>query len=327
MINGETIQISTAQLDELNSLEAIYGSEFFQIEQTSPPFPKIVNVILEKCSKNDRTSIILTLKFQLPDDYPGKSPPFVEINCPYMNKSVKNRLYDRLQEIYMENLSEPILYLWIEESRSFLEDFGTFNSKNVENLETEELNVEIVSLNDTLESSSSSMSSDLILQIPDIVSGSTISDRKSVFQAHLAHPVVCKEQVSLILAKLKENSKISRATHNIYAYRISASYRPSSSADGGDRFPSSTKTPNVFLQDCEDDGETDCEDDGETQAGQRLLHLLTLMKAENVLVVVSRWYGGVHLGADRFKHINNAARLLLEQNGFGSPNARKNAKK
>lgn len=85
----------------------------------------------------------------------------------------------------------------------------------------------------------------------------------------------------------------------------------------------------------------DCEDDGESQAGGRLLHLLQvdnsvylssfcnkkkltqkiiidpikpflqIMEAKNVLVVVSRWYGGIHLGSDRFRHINNAARQVL----------------
>jgi putative IMPACT (imprinted ancient) family translation regulator len=34
---------------------------------------------------------------------------------------------------------------------------------------------------------------------------------------------------------------------------------------------------------------------------------------EDVVVVVSRWFGGVLLGPARFTHINNAARELLEQ--------------
>jgi len=33
------------------------------------------------------------------------------------------------------------------------------------------------------------------------------------------------------------------------------------------------------------------------------------------MVVVSRWYGGIHLGPDRFKHINNAARELMVKCG------------
>jgi hypothetical protein len=34
------------------------------------------------------------------------------------------------------------------------------------------------------------------------------------------------------------------------------------------------------------------------------------------VVVVSRWFGGILLGPDRFKHINNAARSLLNSCGY-----------
>ena len=33
-------------------------------------------------------------------------------------------------------------------------------------------------------------------------------------------------------------------------------------------------------------------------------------------VVVTRWFGGVHLGPSRFAIINNTARQLLVQEGF-----------
>jgi Uncharacterized protein family UPF0029. len=36
----------------------------------------------------------------------------------------------------------------------------------------------------------------------------------------------------------------------------------------------------------------------------------------NVLVIVTRYFGGIHLGPDRFKHINQAARNALELGGF-----------
>jgi Uncharacterized protein family UPF0029 len=60
----------------------------------------------------------------------------------------------------------------------------------------------------------------------------------------------------------------------------------------------------------------DYDDDGETAAGSRLLKLLTIVGAENVVVVVSRWFGGVLLGPSRFTHINNAARAILDQYGY-----------
>jgi putative IMPACT (imprinted ancient) family translation regulator len=47
------------------------------------------------------------------------------------------------------------------------------------------------------------------------------------------------------------------------------------------------------------------------------------MDVRDVTVVVSRWFGGILLGPDRFKHINNAARLALEANGFVRAAAKK----
>lgn len=99
-------------------------------------------------------------------------------------------------------------------------------------------------------------------------------------------------QAMAMLAHLMENSKIARATHRIYAYRTFV-------------VKNEKKLP---LH--------DCEDDGETGAGAKVLNLLELMDAENVMVVVTRWYGGIHLGPDRFKHILGLARKAIVESGF-----------
>lgn len=57
----------------------------------------------------------------------------------------------------------------------------------------------------------------------------------------------------------------------------------------------------------------DNNDDGEDGAGARLAHLLEVRKEDGVLVVVSRWFGGIKLGPKRFSHISNTARELLAQ--------------
>ena len=68
----------------------------------------------------------------------------------------------------------------------------------------------------------------------------------------------------------------------------------------------------------------DCDDNGENQAGSRMLHLLEILECQNVLVVITRWMtGGIHIGPDRFKHINNAARNKLEIAGIVSKNQKK----
>jgi putative IMPACT (imprinted ancient) family translation regulator len=55
------------------------------------------------------------------------------------------------------------------------------------------------------------------------------------------------------------------------------------------------------------------DDDGESGAGMRLSQWLERMGAANVLVIVSRRYGGVQLGNDRFRHINACAQEVVQQ--------------
>lgn len=43
---------------------------------------------------------------------------------------------------------------------------------------------------------------------------------------------------------------------------------------------------------------------------------MQMMKVWNVMVVVSRWFGGTQIGPDRFKHINTAARDSIIRGGF-----------
>ena len=47
----------------------------------------------------------------------------------------------------------------------------------------------------------------------------------------------------------------------------------------------------------------------------RMLHLVDITGAVDIAVIVTRWYGGIHLGGDRWKHINNCLRQILEDNG------------
>ncbi|KAL7275356.1 hypothetical protein RUND412_001713 [Rhizina undulata] len=117
-----------------------------------------------------------------------------------------------------------------------------------------------------------------------------IVEKKSVFVAR-AIAVNSADDAKRFLADLiAGDKKIARATHNIFAYRIK------------------NPTTGVIYQ--------DNEDDGETAAGSRMAHLLQLMDVWNVLVVVTRWYGHVKLGPDRFRIINIAARDALVKGGF-----------
>ena len=53
-------------------------------------------------------------------------------------------------------------------------------------------------------------------------------------------------------------------------------------------------------------------DDGESGAGMVILRMLEREGRVGEIVVVTRWYGGKHLGGDRFRHVQECVRVWLE---------------
>ena len=98
-------------------------------------------------------------------------------------------------------------------------------------------------------------------------------------------------QVNWVLATLLKDKRIARATHNMIAYR----------------FVDRTRGGGVQV--------SDNDDDGESSSGAKLASVLELTHCNDVIVVVSRWFGGVLLGPARFKYIASVARALLEETG------------
>jgi hypothetical protein len=123
---------------------------------------------------------------------------------------------------------------------------------------------------------------------------------KSTFQAHVA-PVTSTADVASFMEQLLNEPKIARATHNIRAYRIRAQQSASTTGRGSAGVGGGA---DVLI--------ADNDDDGEDAAGERLAHLLELMAADNLCVVVSRWFGGTLMGPARFKAILEVAREAIE---------------
>ena len=104
-----------------------------------------------------------------------------------------------------------------------------------------------------------------------------ISDRGSKYSV-TGGQIKSRENLKNFLQKLKKDKKYAKATHNSWATRIS---------HNGAVFE--TKS-----------------DNGETGAGQVILHQLRKYKMIDLIVIVTRWYGGTKLYADRFKHLQDA---------------------
>lgn len=118
-----------------------------------------------------------------------------------------------------------------------------------------------------------------------------VTEKKSVFIARVASVSAPSQARQYLHHLLCTDKKAAKATHNITAWRI-------------------RREGNTTFQ--------DCDDDGETAAGGRLLHLMQVMDLWDVMVVVTRWYGGIQLGPDRFRIINSVARDAFVRGGFVS---------
>ncbi|XP_029905485.1 protein IMPACT [Myripristis murdjan] len=284
-----------SQIEEIEALSSIYGDEWCVIDEASRIFCIKISSDLEE------PKLTACLQIILPPDYPSAAPPIYQINAAWLRGLERMTLANSLEDLYVEHAGESILFLWVEKIREFLieksqitetvEQPEKVKMTTEEEVDDDEDTPDLTTLRLNTENAHLFMDHANDEEVPPIKHGTTITDRRSTFQPHLA-PVVTPRQVKVVLDKLYENKKIASATHNIYAYRIYCEDKQS------------------FLQ--------DCEDDGETAAGGRLLHLLQILDVRNVMVVVSRWYGGILLGPDRFKHINNCARNILVQEGYTS---------
>ncbi len=91
-----------------------------------------------------------------------------------------------------------------------------------------------------------------------------------------------REQVQAVLRTLCKKKKYAKATHNTWAVIFS-------------------------------DGTQVKDDDGESGAGAIMLKMLDQADVRDHVVVVTRWYGGVHLGADRFRHVRTCVKAYFEK--------------
>ena len=114
-----------------------------------------------------------------------------------------------------------------------------------------------------------------MLQIVDV-----LRDRGSRY-AVSGGAVEGRAGVEAFLVELKRAKKFAKATHNTWACVLSA--------EGAVK-----------------------NDDGEAGAAAVILKMLERAELRDHVVVVTRWYGGVHLGGDRFAHVVTAVRAYLE---------------
>ncbi|WP_418361293.1 YigZ family protein [Sulfitobacter alexandrii] len=119
--------------------------------------------------------------------------------------------------------------------------------------------------------------------------GIVLTDRGSKYAVSGA-PVRDRADVDAVLRDLRRDKAYAKATHNTWGVQLS---------EGGPLKG----------------------DDGEAGAGMVILRMLERAEILDHVIVVTRWYGGKHLGGDRFRHVQTCVSAYLEGDGDGGEEA------
>ena len=162
----------------------------------------------------------------------------IRLFAPFLRGDEKEELIQSLNNRYADNPGECILFDWIELIKEHVQ---TFDSNRLSNVIPNDQLEPVITNKSSKKTKQDPIDLDISLQncdisdfkakdrnrnkegdiiCPEIFTGDSIEDRKSVFQGHFAsvHEV---KQVPLVLEKLRENKKIKNAHHpTMYAYRI-----------------------------------------------------------------------------------------------------------
>lgn len=118
----------------------------------------------------------------------------------------------------------------------------------------------------------------------------SVSLKQSTFIARATTITDPSQRPKLLTSLFESHPTLRSASHNVWAYRI----RPSESSIS------------THLREAS-------HDDGETGAGDLLLRVLRETNSVDTLVVMTRWFGGVMLGPDRWRLMRNVVTSALSE--------------
>ena len=107
-----------------------------------------------------------------------------------------------------------------------------------------------------------------------------LTDRGSKY-AVSGGPVATADEAKTFIKQLLRRKKFAKATHNTWGLILP-------------------------------DGTPLKSDDGESGAGMVIVRMLEREALHGHIIVVTRWYGGVKLGGDRFRRVQDAVRIYLD---------------
>ena len=164
-------------------------------------------------------------------------------------------------------------YDWKEERADSRSEEGNGEAEAAADVKREEINTSLIS---------GAISKGTI---NDWAVSASVTSRQSTFVARaitITSPSQARSEIQKLLAS---NAELRDASHNITAWRVAG--------DHG------------LIE--------DSNDDGEAGGGRHILGLLQATNVVGVLLLVTRWYGGIMLGVDRWRIMTQVSRDALSQ--------------
>jgi hypothetical protein len=281
--------------DEVEALNSIFGNETIVINSASG---SAVGATLQFPGSP------FSFRLAFPLDYPEAPPQILGTQSTGNTaRGSGEAALLRLSEVFGRTYipGQVCLFDLVEEGGSVLEEVAEVYDHGQAEASTHD-DAERSAYNESTRHSALMTEPALDFPAPNWAISEPLTINKSIFVGRASRVSSLTDVENAVSHLLATNKKVAGATHNVKAWRIK------------DNASSPTSS---LIQ--------DYDDDGETAAGSRMLHLMQLMDAYG-LVVVTRWYGGVHLGPDRFRAINNVARDALNLGGLVPPEKTKTKK-
>ena len=310
----EEEECACRRAEELDALRSFYGEDLLSDDRDDGPSdgPSVEGPWRIRIAKR------ITLEIHLPQNYPMETPtPILQAPQWALDEGKRSDLLKELEEMCMPDMEVAIM--WAEHCRAELDgcnnddDNGDGGDNDGDDGSATDAQGGID--NDPSQGNGEGTTKTFIP--PSSKYGQPIrhfdasgvieeSNRRPIHRGQPFHPpksgpselmlahcakVESMDHVNWVLAELLFNDKkVAKATHNMIAYRFYDKERECMVSDN--------------------------DDDGEKGSGAKLAALLEMSDAMDCIVVVSRWYGGIHLGPARFKHIASTARDALVESGF-----------
>ena len=336
------------QSDEWEALQAVYGDDDGVLQKLSDTHWQMTLTRDTVTTTGCGGDTVATLDMKLPADYPSRQPPHIRITAPQWIVDETRLQQWQSQLVALWSPDTEALILVVEHVKELLGEQLDSNDDGLGTGIDESTGDEDVTKEDTANPTATSnqtsttttatrtfVPSSSKFQQPTRVFDTAIVDNAeryatTIYAGTPFHPpksgsaellqafvtrVTSMEEVEWTLAHLLlENKKVAKASHNMMAYRFHRRRQNRTGRHEGvhnsndDDDDDGTNQPPLLLV-------SDHDDDGEKGSGAKLAALLELTHTNDTMVIVSRWYGGIHLGPARFKWIASVARDALEECG------------